>query len=279
MIDIDSLLTLVFICLPLFFAIVCLYYSLSYLRSARSIEDNPTSKIRSAAQGYVELSGTVKPLTSTPVLGALTKTACAWYRYTIEEFVTISTASGMESRWNIVESAISSQPILITDGTGECVMLPQGAEIMPTRAIGWRGHHRIPDPPPTSFWLWLLWNNWGRYRYTEYRLELGIPIFASGRFSTQDAGAPLTSNPLIKTYYQENNLTTAYFLTGEDLASNQNLMLSAIPPQRLIRQFKLKAFVFFLAFLFLSVLSYHSSYPIVKQGLQHWHFIVKGLHD
>jgi hypothetical protein len=57
-------------------ALVCLRISWMALRKARSIEDTPTSKISSAAQGYVELIGSAKadqallsaPLTNTPCL-------------------------------------------------------------------------------------------------------------------------------------------------------------------------------------------------------------------
>src|SRR5271170_582457 len=51
-------------------------------RRLRTIGHTPLSKIDSAAQGYVELSGRAEPII--PLVSEITKTPCVWYRHQIE---------------------------------------------------------------------------------------------------------------------------------------------------------------------------------------------------
>ncbi len=269
--DLDTLLTLIFVCLPILFALICFYYAMYFLKSARTIEDSPTSKIRSAAQGYVELKGTPKPLTSQPTIGKLSQKPCAWYRYTVETSYNIGAANQSKAGWTLIDQGISIDPILLDDGTGQCVIEPFGAEIIPKQYIAWRGHKRVPAPPSTSFFIWLFWESWGPYLYTEYRLEFDMPVHASGMFRTIPATDPRVENsPLLKNYIVENNLPRFNLLLKEGLSPNENFVLSAISEPRLIMQYKIKAFVFFAVFVFFTTVSVHSSYPVIKQSLQAW---------
>ncbi len=268
--SLDEILTLIFVFLPICFALLCLYYSFQLLKAARNIEDTPTSKIRSAAQGYVELSGTIKTLEAI-TYAKLTKQPCAWYYYKIEELVTYRTKDETTSSWNMLEQGVSIDPFLLDDGTGECAILPFGAEIIPTTKMTWRGHSRTPTPPPTSFLSWLLWNSWGSYRYTESRLELNTPLNASGMFYTlQQTHPSIQDNLSLNAYCTEKKSPTLNILTNEGMARDQDFIISTIPQIRLIRQFKLKSLVFLIAFFFLSILSVYSSYPIVKNSLKSW---------
>ncbi|HXH55430.1 MAG TPA: GIDE domain-containing protein [Gammaproteobacteria bacterium] len=269
--DLDTVLTLIFVCLPIFFALICFYYAIYFIKAARNIEDSPTSKIRSAAQGYVELKGTPQPLSSHSTIGKLTQKPCAWYRYKVEIFQTVRTSTQTNAGWRLLDQGISHDSFLLDDGTGECVIQPPGAEIMPTQGISWRGHTRIPSPPSTSFLRWLFWDSWGSYRYTEYRLEFDAPIYASGMFFTLSSTDPRIQDALsLKSYLAKNNLSTCNLLSKEGLVRNQNYIISAIPESRVIRQFKIKAFIFFIVFVFFSVLSLNSSYPLIKKSFQDW---------
>lgn len=271
MINIDSILTLLFIFLPVIFAVVCLVCCFSFLRNARALEDNPDSKIRSAAQGYVELSGTTKPLPNQPLLGKLTQKPCAWYSYRIEEFKVTRNENGFQVTWYILDQGSSFEPFLIEDGTGECIVLPKGAEVIHNHTTSWRGQTPFPLPPSHSFWAWLLWESWGRYRYTEYCIDLNTPLFISGRFITLKANDQrLQEYPSLSAYLKEKNLTSISILEKEGLAPNETFMLSAIPETRLIKRLRWKALIFFIAFLFFISLSFNSSYPLLKKTLQEW---------
>ncbi|MBA1332790.1 hypothetical protein QQ73_17505, partial [Candidatus Endoriftia persephone str. Guaymas] len=68
-------------------ALLCLaalWFAFRNLSRARIIEDTPTSLIRSAHQGYVELNGTAATMQGEPILTPLTHVPCCWYRYRIE---------------------------------------------------------------------------------------------------------------------------------------------------------------------------------------------------
>ena len=54
-------------------------------RRARRINDTPTSRIASAAQGYTELVGRGHHRPDSPVLSRITALPCVWYRYVIEQ--------------------------------------------------------------------------------------------------------------------------------------------------------------------------------------------------
>lgn len=270
--DLDTLLTLIFVCLPILFALICFYYAMYFLKAARNIEDSPTSKMRSAAQGYVEFKGTPKPLLITqPTTGKLTQKPCAWYRYTVETSYNVGSSNQNNAGWTLIDQGVSIDPILLDDGTGQCIVKPFGAEIIATQYIAWRGHKRIPNPPSTSFFKWLFWDSWGPYRYTEYRLEFDVPIHASGMFYTIAAtDHRVEDSALLKNYVADNNLSSINLLLKEGLSKNETFILSTISEPRLIRQFKIKAFVFFVVFIFFTMVSVNSSYPIIKQSLQDW---------
>ena len=63
------------------------WFALRWLHVARMIEDTPTSRIRSAAQGYVELGGRCRALDGTQNLAPLTQRPCVWWRCRIQQTV------------------------------------------------------------------------------------------------------------------------------------------------------------------------------------------------
>jgi hypothetical protein len=100
------------------------------LRRSLAISDTPTSKIESAAQGYVELLGRALKNPDEPVVSKLTALPCVWYRYSIAR------RTG-NNKWEHVESGISTQPFLLDDGSGTCMVDPDMAEVIPKRKETW----------------------------------------------------------------------------------------------------------------------------------------------
>lgn len=148
-----------------------------FLLRKRMIEDIPTSKVRSAAQGYVELEGYGELMDGPPILSPLTGSRCVWYQYSIEE----RRGSGKNRRWTTVESARSSDLFLLIDDTGECVIDPDGARVTPAVKETWYGANRDSKPRITGTrWISL----GGRYRFREARLHPGDPLYAIGLFET-----------------------------------------------------------------------------------------------
>lgn len=151
---------------------------------ARVIEDTPTARIRSAPQGYVELEGDGALLPGQPIVAPLTGRQCIWYRYRIEhEEHTHDSKGRSHTHWRTVDSGTSESLFHVDDGTGRCVIDPDGAEVHPDDKDVWRGHARWPSGgPPRRSRGWLRLAT-GDYRYTEERLLPG-PLYAIGWFES-----------------------------------------------------------------------------------------------
>jgi hypothetical protein len=165
-------------------AAACFVGSFVVLHRARLMENMPTSRLRSVAQGYVELEGDARLMDGPPIIAPLTKTRCVWWRYAIEE----KRRSGKNSKWVTVESRTSDECFELDDGTGRCVVDPDGAKVIPSARQRWYGGSRTPDTGPAAGGGWLR-AGFSRYRYTEERLHPADPLYALGAFRTQ-AGGP-----------------------------------------------------------------------------------------
>ena len=143
------------ICLSVMAAISILAW-LSALNRLRTIRDTPTSKIASAAQGYVELSGRGHPF-GDPLLGKLSLLPCLWYRYRVEQ-----RESG--NKWKTMDTGESDDTFILRDDTGECVIDPEQAEILTLHRDQWHD---------------------GDYRYTEWKLIEHDSLYVIGQFRTQ----------------------------------------------------------------------------------------------
>src|SRR5690606_9590685 len=113
---------------------------------ARHLLDTPTSKIRSAAQGYVELYGVLEALPGASVQGPLTGKPCLWWRYRIEQYQ----SSGKKRSWRVIDSGTCDTWLRLANGTGECLIDPRGAQIRPMVRETWRGNLRHPRGPARS---------------------------------------------------------------------------------------------------------------------------------
>lgn len=152
-----------------------------FLIRKRIIEDTPTSTIRSAAQGYVELIGRGELIEEQPIIAPLTATTCTWYRYSIEK----RRYSGRRRRWDTVEQGESESLFRLLDDTGETLIDPEGAVVTPAIKQVWYGHTRHPQGPPWERKWYSLGSS--RYRYTEERMHPGDRLYAIGLFNTSDS--------------------------------------------------------------------------------------------
>ena len=126
-------------------------------RRFRQMHDLPTSKVASAAQGYVELFGKAAPIPNFPVKGPLSGLPCCWYRYCVERRTS-------KNKWQRIDSGESVAHFLLVDDTGECVISPDGAEVLYARKSMWtQGNDR---------------------RYTEWLLLPQSMLYALGEFRT-----------------------------------------------------------------------------------------------
>ncbi len=177
-----------------------LYFARRSFIRARLIEDMPTSRVRSASQGYVELSGLAK-VQGNPLTAPLTAQPCLWWRYTIERHE----QSGKSSSWNTVDKGTSTEPFFMTDGTGICRVDPNGAEIHCLHKRVWRGSTRLPETAVLTYQPGVLERlsspifstgkfssgkfSSGDYRYTEYVIKDGDPLYLLGHFVSDATGS------------------------------------------------------------------------------------------
>jgi hypothetical protein len=155
-----------------------------YLSLARVVEDIPTSKARSAHQGYVELEGAGRPVDGAPLVAPLSGLPCLWYRFKIEEQVTVHDHRGNEqTQWQTVEKSESHETFWLEDDTGRVLIDPDGAEITPKNKDTWgsrsglAGASLLPSGI-TQFMLGRAGTN--PHRFTEERIVNGDPLYALG---------------------------------------------------------------------------------------------------
>ncbi len=173
------------------FAAAAFVYAFLSLHRARLIENTPTSRIRSAAQGYVEFEGVAQLLPGPVIVSPLSGAHCCWWRYRVRK----RERSGRNERWRTIESATSDELFLLDDGTGDCVVDPDGARIYPSLRRQWRGSSRRPQRIPEK----TPWLQFGEFRYEEELIGTGVALHALGWFRTQsgahsfDESADLTA--------------------------------------------------------------------------------------
>jgi len=163
-----------------------LWFGFRALAKSRSVENTPTARIRSAAQGYTGISGLGSAPPHTTIRGPLTGRRCVWWHYRIEEGCSWFGNGGDTT----IDEQTSAAPFLLDDSTGQCLVDPRGAEVVPHARIVWRGSTPWPEfrLPPTGGLFGKLVDallSGGRYRYIERRLEAGMPLCALGQFRTR----------------------------------------------------------------------------------------------
>lgn len=144
------------ICLGL----LCLISILGWLaneRRRRAIANTPTARIGSAPQGYVELAGHAR-LAGDPLFSPASALPCVWYRCLTERAHQDNRGS-----YEYVSMEESEHFILLADGSGEVLIDPEHALIeVAEQSVLTRGD----------------------YRYTEWLIRPGQPLFALGEFAS-----------------------------------------------------------------------------------------------
>jgi hypothetical protein len=167
--------------LPLTLAAIAAAAGVVQWRRARAFEDTPASKVRSAAQGYVEFSGHARALPGEPIVSPLSHRPCVWWQYRVEE-----RSSFARRGWRLVDHGTSDAIFALEDDTGRVVIDPQGASVASLAREIWYGDE-IDTPPALRRPRWI--GSFGsRYRCTERLIADGQPLCAVGQFQTRRAG-------------------------------------------------------------------------------------------
>lgn len=130
------------------------------------IADTPLSKVETAAQGYVELQGACD-LYGKDSQGFASGPPAIWQRFTIHR------ATG-----GLLDSGVTTEPFVLTDGTGSCVVNPEGAIVMSSSRRSWtEGNNRFSvrfiRPGATLYILGALSTTGGSNTQRNHSVEMG----------------------------------------------------------------------------------------------------------
>jgi len=176
-------------------ALISLLAWISALRRLRLITGTPTSRVASAAQGYVELIGRGRPYGDPSLISKLRVLPCLWYRYKVEK-------RGAKNKWSTIDSGESTEYFILRDSSGDCVVDPENAEIITKHRDQWID---------------------GSYRYTEWKLIHHDSIYALGEFRTRNLASEFNQQAELNTLLAEWKLDIPSLHARFDLDNNGEL--------------------------------------------------------
>lgn len=145
----------------------------------RAVENTPTSKVRSAPMGKVELKG-LGAAFGNPPLGPFSGVPCLWHRWTVEEERTSVDSKGRVTKsWVMIASGVSDALFQLEDSTGQMLVLPAGAEIDARQVYTYTqgGVFTMGRPPLGPLFAQYTGE---RRRFCEWRLDIGFPLYVLG---------------------------------------------------------------------------------------------------
>jgi hypothetical protein len=157
-------------------ALAALLICLSRLRRDRFMADTPLVRVRSAPQGYVRIEGLAEPPPGEDLRSPLTGRACVWWDYRVDYR---DKSERAERQWRTVEKATSVAPFVLSDGDGECLIGPVGAEVTATISDRWTGNTPHPTGLPFEQSAFNLIGD-GDYRYHERLISPGSKLSVLG---------------------------------------------------------------------------------------------------
>jgi hypothetical protein len=128
----------------------------SSFRRGRAIADTPTSRIASAAQGYVEIYGRASNDAQFHVQAKNGSFPCVWFRCTTYR-------RNADNKWQEIDHSVSDSIFEIQDGSGHCMVDPEHAEVITTHSRTWYE---------------------GDYKHVEEQLLSSDSIYVLGEFNT-----------------------------------------------------------------------------------------------
>jgi hypothetical protein len=146
-------------------AVISFFAWTSNFRRGRAIADTPTSRIGSAAQGYVELYGSARS-NQKLVQAKGGSIPGVWYRCKTYQM-------NSERKWVMTDETVSESLFEINDGSGTCLIDPDDAEVITTHTRTWYE---------------------GQYRHEEQQLFARDFIYVLGEFHTKGGAHELLSH-------------------------------------------------------------------------------------
>lgn len=170
-------------------ALFSLYLFVRNWKRLRIIEDTPTARLRSAHQGYIELEGKGQLIDGHPIYAPLSNHPCLWYRSQIEQQESFTENGRTQTRWKVVYKNISDNRFMLTDGVDNCYVDPHDAEVNGNEKLVWYGNTEWPVRTQILESQSIVHAMANRYRYSEWLILPGQPLYVLGQFKTWSAMA------------------------------------------------------------------------------------------
>lgn len=233
--------------------VIILRLAFQHIRHGRLIEDTPTAKLRSAAQGYVEIQGHQNIFTQAVTCSPYSQDICTWYEVKLEQHV----RSGKNSYWHTIDHRYCQNPIYVYDGTGECIVCPDPkTKIYTSFYRSWHGFSPRATKPPKNIVMKIL--SWfGSYRFSERLLLPETPIYVIGMLATYslDNAAMLSKFGIYAEHLSQWQDEQVKVISSLDLPSRRPFIVSAQSQAKITSQYRWGSrfyLVLFLLFLGLS---------------------------
>ena len=167
---------------------------LKNLKRRKRIVDTPTSQIRQAQGGLVEIKGRIQPSEQGLLQAPFSGRHAVWARITVQEY----RSRGRSSYWATVVNETDTRSFFVDDGSGEYArILPMAANVMlEPQSVASSGTFNDAQPHLEAFLKSRGLSSTGmlgfnkRMRYQEELLAPGDALYALGP-SRRDAGPPV----------------------------------------------------------------------------------------
>ena len=192
---------------PFILTVVGAYYLYISMKKKRVFMDTPTSKIHSAAQGYVQLEGTGHIYDDIELRGPHTNAPCLWYDYLVER----REGSGKDAKWVTEEHITSTELFMLQDKTGWCVINPVKADVIEShKVVNYQNANRSEAS----------WYN-RYYRVTEKTILPKVSMTVIGEYQTirridTMGGSEALLGDLVKTWKADYDALLAKYDTDGD---------------------------------------------------------------
>ena len=196
--------------------IYLVYFSFRAFRRFRFVDGTATSKIRSAAQGLVELKGLGEWLPGDSINSPFSNSRCVWYHCTIDK----RQRTGNRSSWTNISDECSGQLFRLVDDTGWCVIDPDHAHVIAESDITWYGRDTDSryEVPARTRWISF---NMGNYRFRERLIRPATSLYALGEFrSIQNNRAEEMIVKLVESLVLQWKLQPQRYLADYDFDAN-----------------------------------------------------------
>ncbi|GKS68032.1 E3 Ubiquitin ligase [Nitrosomonas sp. PY1] len=168
-------------------ASISLYLAIRNWKRSRIIEDTPTTKLRSAHQGYVEVSGKGQFIDDQAIYAPLSNHPCLWYHSQIEQEESVIENNRKQSRWRIVYNRTSDYRFKLMDADSSCYVDPAHAEVNGSEHLAWYGNTEWPTKTLLLESQSLIHGFSNHYRYSESLILPGQSLYILGQFTTVSA--------------------------------------------------------------------------------------------